>query len=105
MEDKKKVQIKKQAPKGKATVNVCPVTKKCGGCTYQGVPYNEQLKKKKKEVTKLLKPYCEVKGILGMEHPYEYRNKVHAVFARLKNGKIISDETNTNILSSNEIEW
>ena len=24
---------------------------------------------------------------------------------RMKNGKIISDETNTNILSSNEIEW
>ena len=71
-------------------MEVCSVTKKCGSCAYQGVPYNEQLKKKKKEVAKLLKPYCEVKGILGMENPYEYRNKVHAVFARLKNGKIIS---------------
>ncbi len=70
--------------------NICPVTKKCGSCAYQGVAYEEQLKKKKKEVAKLLKPYCEVKGILGMANPYEYRNKVHAVFARLKNGTIIS---------------
>lgn len=74
----------------KKNVPVCPVNKKCGGCAYQGGPYAEQLKKKKKEVTKLLKPYCEVKGILGMENPYEYRNKVHAVFGRMKNGTIIS---------------
>lgn len=85
MEKKETFQVKK----GPAAA-VCPVTKKCGGCSFQGVPYNEQLKKKKKEVAKLLKPYCEVKGILGMDNPYEYRNKVHAVFARLKNGKIIS---------------
>ena len=74
----------------KKKVPICPVNKKCGGCAYQGVPYEEQLKKKKKEVTKLLKPYCEVKGILGMENPYQYRNKVHAVFGRMKNGTIIS---------------
>ena len=29
---------------------ICPVTKKCGSCAYQGVPNNEQLKKKKKFV-------------------------------------------------------
>lgn len=81
-------QIKKEK-KEKAPA-VCPVTKKCGSCAYQGVPYGEQLKKKKKEAARLLKPYCEVKGILGMDNPYEYRNKVHAVFARQKNGNIIS---------------
>ena len=85
MQEQKKKQVKKETSKA-----ICPLTKKCGGCEYQGVPYEEQLKKKKKQVAKLLKPYCEVKGILGMENPYEYRNKVHAVFARLKNGKIIS---------------
>lgn len=85
MEEKKMKQVKRESGQ-----EVCPVTKKCGGCVYQGVPYQEQLKKKKKEVAKLLKPYCEVKGILGMAHPYGYRNKVHAVFGRLKNGTIIS---------------
>ncbi len=74
----------------KAAPAACPVTKKCGSCVYQGIPYSEQLKKKKKEAARLLKPYCEVKGILGMDNPYEYRNKVHAVFARLKNGTIVS---------------
>lgn len=27
---------------------ICPVHKKCGGCRYQGVPYEEQLKIKEK---------------------------------------------------------
>ncbi len=85
MEDKKKIQGKKED-----RTQRCPVAKKCGGCIYQGVPYKEQLKKKKKAVAKLLKPYCELQDILGMENPYEYRNKVHAVFGRLKNGTIIS---------------
>lgn len=85
MEKKVPKQVKKEEK-----MTVCPVNKKCGSCAYQGVPYKEQLKKKKKEAAKLLKPYCEVKGILGMEYPYEYRNKVHAVFGRLKNGTIVS---------------
>ena len=34
--------------------------------------------------------YCKVLPIVGMEDPYHYRNKVHAVFDRLKNGTIIS---------------
>lgn len=76
--------------KNESVPAVCPVTKKCGSCAYQGVPYSEQLKRKKKEAARLLKPYCEVKGILGMDNPYAYRNKVHAVFARRKDGTIIS---------------
>ena len=64
MQEQKKKQVKKEASHA-----ICPLTKKCGGCEYQGVPYEEQLKKKKKQVAKLLKPYCEVKGILGMENP------------------------------------
>ena len=27
---------------------VCSVAKKCGGCRYQGVPYQDQLRKKQK---------------------------------------------------------
>jgi 23S rRNA (uracil1939-C5)-methyltransferase len=69
---------------------VCPVAKKCGGCQYQGMAYEKQLAKKQEQVKKLLKPFCKVYPIVGMEHPYHYRNKVHAVFDRLKNGTIIS---------------
>lgn len=82
--------MEKESKKKQNQPGLCPVVKKCGGCIYQGLSYNEQLKKKKKETAKLLKPYCEVKEIIGMEHPYEYRNKVHAVFDRKKNGEIIS---------------
>ena len=68
----------------------CPVAKKCGGCQYQGIPYEKQLAKKQEQVRKLLKPYCKVYPIAGMDNPYHYRNKVHAVFDRLKNGTVIS---------------
>ena len=68
----------------------CPVNKKCGGCCYLHIPYQEQLNKKKKYVEGLLKPYCKVYPITGMEQPLHYRNKVHAVFDHLKNGNIVS---------------
>lgn len=68
----------------------CPVYKKCGGCDYQGIPYEEQLKKKEARVKKLLKPYCKLHPIIGMEYPYHYRNKVHAVFGHDKKGNAIS---------------
>ncbi|MCC8080890.1 MAG: 23S rRNA (uracil(1939)-C(5))-methyltransferase RlmD [Lachnospiraceae bacterium] len=68
----------------------CPVMKKCGGCQYQDVSYKRQLAIKQEQVSKLLKPFCRVYPITGMEDPYHYRNKVHAVFDRLKDGTIIS---------------
>ena len=69
---------------------VCSVFKKCGGCQYQGISYKEQLRKKEDEVRGLLKPFGKVQPILGMKDPYYYRNKVHAVFGRERNGNIIS---------------
>lgn len=69
---------------------LCSVYKKCGGCQFQGVPYEEQLKKKQKSLEKLLKPFGKVRPIIGMENPYYYRNKVHAVFDRDRKGNIIS---------------
>lgn len=71
-------------------MNQCPNFKKCGGCQYLDIPYKEQLSKKQKDMTMLLKPFCKVNPIHGMENPYHYRNKVHAVMARDRKGKIIS---------------
>ena len=76
---------KKQKAKG-----LCPNFGKCGGCQYLDVPYEEQLKKKKKQLTELLKPFCQVRDVIGMEDPWHYRNKVHAVIARDRKGRIIS---------------
>ncbi|MCC8150773.1 MAG: 23S rRNA (uracil(1939)-C(5))-methyltransferase RlmD [Lachnospiraceae bacterium] len=69
---------------------ICPVYKKCGGCQYQDISYKKQLEMKQEQVRKLLKPFCRVYPMVGMENPYHYRNKVHAVFDRRPDGTIIS---------------
>lgn len=87
---KENIQIQKTDQQPKESVSKrCPVAHKCGGCDWIGVPYEKQLQDKLKEVSVLMKPFCEVEGILGMEDPFFYRNKVHAVFDRDKKGNII----------------
>ncbi|SET30273.1 23S rRNA (uracil(1939)-C(5))-methyltransferase RlmD [[Clostridium] polysaccharolyticum] len=68
----------------------CVYARKCGGCTYQGIVYEKQLEKKQGHVIHLLKDFGKVHDIIGMKDPYHYRNKVHAVFDRLRDGTIIS---------------
>ncbi|MCD2492772.1 23S rRNA (uracil(1939)-C(5))-methyltransferase RlmD [Lacrimispora sp. NSJ-141] len=68
----------------------CPVSMKCGGCEYQRISYEEQLRMKQKMVESLLKGICRVHPIIGMKDPFHYRNKVHAVFDRKKDGTVIS---------------
>lgn len=70
-------------------VTKCSVSKKCGSCQYQGVPYKEQLAAEQKRMKKLLGKFANVKPIIGMDDPFYYRNKVHAVFDRDKKGNII----------------
>ena len=74
----------------KNKIAACKAAKKCGGCQYQGIPYEKQLQDKQKAVRQLMQPFCKTAGITGMQDPYHYRNKVHAVFARKKDGTIIS---------------
>ena len=68
----------------------CPVYKKCGGCQLQNLSYPEQLNFKQNKVERLLKKFCKVEPIIGMENPYHYRNKVQAAFYTDRRGKIIS---------------
>lgn len=68
----------------------CTVFGKCGACQLLNVPYEEQLQKKKIEVEKLLKPFCKVEKIIGMENPVHYRNKVLATFSCDRKGMPIS---------------
>jgi 23S rRNA (uracil1939-C5)-methyltransferase len=67
----------------------CPIYKKCGSCAYLSLTYPQQLKKKQKQAEALLSQYGKVNPILGMEDPYHYRNKVHAVYDRDRKGNII----------------
>ena len=50
----------------------------------------EQLKYKQSKVNKLLGNFHKVSTIIGMEHPFHYRNKVQAAFGRTRGGEIIS---------------
>ncbi len=68
----------------------CPVFHRCGGCQLLDMPYKKQLEQKQKQLEKLLKPYCRISPIIGMENPYHYRNKVHAVFDHDRKGNPIS---------------
>ena len=68
---------------------VCPYIKKCGGCDWIGKPYETQLSEKNKKAAKLMAPFCKLEGIIGMDEPFYYRNKVHAVFSRDRKGNAI----------------
>ncbi len=74
----------------KNNIPSCPVLEKCGGCDWIGKPYEAQLEEKRKRIEKLIAPFCKLEGIIGMEVPLYYRNKVHAVFDRDRRGNVIS---------------
>ena len=75
---------------GKKKTEPCPVYRKCGGCQYLHLDYKKQLEEKQKMMETLLKGICPVRPITGMEDPWHYRNKVHAVFSHDRKGNPIS---------------
>lgn len=89
----------------------CPVARACGGCQMQELSYAEQLKFKEKKVYNHLKRIgglehlclpdeeTDVAGakapivmepIIGMEHPWRYRNKAQFPIGTDKNGQPIA---------------
>ena len=107
--DKKKMQVKNQIQHQSSTRQpsaslMCPVEKKCGACNYLSVDYDKQLKKKQQDLEQLLHPFGKVEGIIGMENPYHYRHKVHAVFDRDRKGNILAGayQENTHQVVSTE---
>ena len=66
------------------TSPACPHFGKCGGCTYQTVAYEEQLKIKSTQVEKLLSEVVSgefpFEGIIGSPVTEEYRNKMEFSF-------------------------
>ena len=68
----------------------CPVYRKCGGCEFRGIPYEEQLEIKESRVRRELEGLARTEKIAGMSYPYFYRNKVNAAFQRKRDGSIVS---------------
>ena len=61
----------------------CPQSGVCGGCLYQTIPYEEQLKIKEGQVRDLLDAVCsgyEFEGIKASPAAEEYRNKMEFSF-------------------------
>ena len=69
----------------------CKICQNCGGCALQHMSYQAQLDFKKNHVKDCLSKIghinIEVNETLGMENPYEYRNKTQVPFKE-KKGKI-----------------
>lgn len=71
----------------------CPDFGNCGGCIYQFLSYEDQLKLKEKQVLDLFKKAgisgFKYEGIIGSPEPFEYRNKMEYTFGDLeKDGEL-----------------
>lgn len=61
----------------------CEVFGQCGGCLYQSLPYNKQLRLKEQQVKNLLEPLGildRYMGITPSPQAFEYRNKMEYSF-------------------------
>lgn len=69
-------------------MEICRDSNVCGGCTYQGVPYEEQLKNKAGEVRGLMeRKDLRIGQMLEIEPApdrYRYRNKMEYTFGDLE---------------------
>lgn len=75
---------------------VCKIARQCGGCTMQHVSYEKQLDYKWNKVKNCLArigkvehPEERMEPVLGMEHPYHYRNKSQFPTGRDKDGNVV----------------
>ncbi len=70
----------------------CPHFGICGGCVYQTLPYEEQLKLKEAQVRELLEPVLgevPMEPILGSPRVFGYRNKMEYSFGdEVKGGRL-----------------
>ena len=57
----------------------CEISKRCGSCQYIHMDYALQLQKKQEYCQKLFLQF-KVHPVVGMKHPYAYRNKVIVAF-------------------------
>lgn len=63
----------------------CPYVARCGACHIGEKSYEEELAQKKEYVIRHIGKYCsQIHDVAGMYYPYHYRNKVHAVFGKIK---------------------
>lgn len=82
-------------PSDKRVEPNCDVARQCGGCQLQCLSYEEQLKFKQSKVENNLRRIggqsdFVMREIMGMDEPYNYRNKAQFPVGINKEGKLIS---------------
>ncbi len=83
----------------------CPLHKVCGGCQWQQIDYKKQLESKRKNIIDLLvnekvldKSWREdykkdpslIPEVLGMDDPWNYRNKIVYPVGTKENGRVVA---------------
>lgn len=73
----------------------CPAADKCGGCCYQHITYEEELRAKEKKVRDALtriggQDSAKLLGITGAPTTEHYRNKAQYPVGRDKDGRIVT---------------
>lgn len=75
----------------------CPVARQCGGCQIQEMDYQEQLRFKENKVRSNLmriggfaEREIPMEPIVGMEHPFYYRNKAQFPIGTDRDGHIVA---------------
>ena len=71
----------------------CGVCTACGGCQFQQYSYPAQLKYKSNKVKDAFRRHnisVDVKECIGMDDPYEYRNKIQVPVGRDPHGHIVT---------------
>ena len=73
----------------------CPFARRCGGCQIQELDYQKQLEYKQGKILGNLQRIggftnVKMEPIVGMEYPFEYRNKAQFPVGRDRDGKIIT---------------
>ncbi|MGN0453455.1 MAG: 23S rRNA (uracil(1939)-C(5))-methyltransferase RlmD [Ruminococcus sp.] len=70
----------------------CPVSRQCGGCVYNHISYEAELRAKEQRVKDAIKRIggidTQVNAIIGAESECRYRNKAQIPFGRDKDGKV-----------------
>ena len=70
----------------------CKICTSCGGCQYQQLSYKAQLvyktKRVKEALTRIANVKQEVLPCIGMDDPYNYRNKIQVPYKKDKKGVI-----------------